>query len=152
MQGYSSISLGVSQEGEAKVHTKTGEQKIGKILHYLDRMVKICHEWTEVVLQLCGEYFLVTLLADHCLNSTAWLNMVADHVRTFMTTVFNVWLQWDNESCVTNLKSSPTGFLQSVHCTQVSSAVSRSQSRRSALGCGETGMFSGPCSVFATKY
>lgn len=43
MQGYSSISLGVSQEGEAKVHTKTGEQKIGKILHYLDRMVKICY-------------------------------------------------------------------------------------------------------------
>lgn len=72
MQGYSSISLGVSQEGEAKVHTKTGEQKIGKILHYLDRMVKICYEWI-----------------NHCLNGTAWLNMVADHVRTFMTTVFN---------------------------------------------------------------
>lgn len=57
MQGYSSISLRVSQEDEAKVHTKTGEQKIGKILHYLDRMVKICYEWIEVVLQLCGEYF-----------------------------------------------------------------------------------------------
>lgn len=111
-QGYSSISLGVSQEGETKVHTKTGEQKIGKILHYLDCMLRICYEWILVVLQLCGESFLVTLLAAHCLNGTAWLNMVADHVHPFMTTVFNACLQWDNE-----LSSQTSNHLKRVFLT-----------------------------------
>ncbi len=38
---------------------------------------------------------------EHCLNATAYLSIVADHVHPFMTTVYNV----------TQLKSSQTGFL-----------------------------------------
>ncbi len=38
---------------------------------------------------------------EHCLNTTAYLSIVADHVHPFMTTVYNV----------TKLTSSQTGFL-----------------------------------------
>ncbi len=47
----------------------------------------------------------------HCLNATACLRIVADHVHPFMTTVYpssDGYFQQDN---VTKLKSSQTGFL-----------------------------------------
>ncbi len=40
----------------------------------------------------------------HCLNATAYLSIVADHVHPFMTTVYP-------NSDVTKLKSPQTGFL-----------------------------------------
>ncbi len=82
---------------------------------------------------------------EHCLNSTAYLSIVADHVP--------LWLQCSHLLMatsskimhhVTKLKSSQTGFLmtmtwQWVHFTQMASTVTRSQSNRAPLGCGGTG-------------
>ncbi len=48
---------------------------------------------------------------EHCLNATAYLSIVAEHVHPFMNTVYpssDGYLQQDN---VTKLKSSQTGFL-----------------------------------------
>ncbi len=50
---------------------------------------------------------------EHCLNATAYLSIVADHVHPFMTTVYSHLLMVTSSSImhVTKLKSSQTGFL-----------------------------------------
>ncbi len=44
-----------------------------------------------------GDIFLVP--TEHCLNATAYLSIVADHVHPFMTTVCPSSFQQDNASC-----------------------------------------------------
>ncbi len=50
---------------------------------------------------------------DHRLNATAYLNIVADHVHPFMTTVYHLLMAISSRIMhhVTKLKSSLTGFL-----------------------------------------
>ncbi len=61
-----------------------------------------------------GDIFLAHFVPiEHCLNATAYLSIVADHVHPFITTVY---LSSDATSSrimhhVTKLKSSQTGFL-----------------------------------------
>ncbi len=54
-------------------------------------------------IQMSGGYFLGTLWApEHCLNTTAYLSIVADHVHPFMTTVYpssDGYFQQDNAPC-----------------------------------------------------
>ncbi len=59
---------------------------------------------------------------EHCLNTTAYLSIVADHVHPFMTTVY----------------PSSDGYFQK-DFTQMASTVTRSQSNGAPLGCGGTG-------------
>ncbi len=49
-----------------------------------------------------GKYILGTLPIEHCLNATAYLSIVADHVHPFMTTVFpssDGYVQQDDAAC-----------------------------------------------------
>ncbi len=50
---------------------------------------------------------------EHCLNTTAYLSIVADHVHPFMTTVYQSSDATSSRIMhhVTKLKSSQTGFL-----------------------------------------
>ncbi len=50
---------------------------------------------------------------EHCLNATAYLSIVADHVHPFMTTVYHLLMATSSRIMlhVTKLKSSQTGFL-----------------------------------------
>ncbi len=50
---------------------------------------------------------------EHCLNTTAYLSIVADHVHPFMTTVYHLLMTTSSRIMhhVTKLKSSQTGFL-----------------------------------------
>ncbi len=50
---------------------------------------------------------------EHCLNATAYLSIVADHVHPFMTTVYPSSDDYSSRIMhhVTKLKSSQTGFL-----------------------------------------
>ncbi len=50
---------------------------------------------------------------EHCLNTTVYLSIVADHVHPFMTTVYHLLMTTSSRIMhhVTKLKSSQTGFL-----------------------------------------
>ncbi len=50
---------------------------------------------------------------EHCLNATAYLSIVTDHVHPFMTTVYHLLMATSSRIMhrVTKLKSSQTGFL-----------------------------------------
>ncbi len=48
---------------------------------------------------------------EHCLNATAYLSIVPDHVHPFMTTVYPSTDDHFQQDNVTKLKSSRTGFL-----------------------------------------
>ncbi len=50
---------------------------------------------------------------EHCLNATAYLSIVVDHVHSFMTTVYHLLMTTSSRIMhhVTKLKSSQTGFL-----------------------------------------
>ncbi len=48
---------------------------------------------------------------EYCLNATAYLSIVAEHVHPFMTTVYPSSDGYFQEDNVTKLKSSQTGFL-----------------------------------------
>ncbi len=114
---------------------------------------------------------------EHCLNATAYLSIVSDHVHPFMTTVYHLLMATSSRIMhhVTKLKSSQTW--QWVHHSQMASTVTRSQSNIAPLGCGGTrdhgcaadksaatawcyhvnmdqnlwGMFPTPCWIYATK-
>jgi len=47
----------------------------------------------------------------HCLNSTAYLSIVSDHVHPFMTTTSDGYFQQDNAPCHIKLESFQIGFL-----------------------------------------
>ncbi len=52
---------------------------------------------------------------EHCLNTTSYLSIVADHVHPFMTTVYSSSDEYTSSRImhhVTKLKSSQTGFLK----------------------------------------
>ncbi len=81
---------------------------------------------------------------EHCLNATAYLSIVADHVHPFMTTVYPSSDATSSRIMhhVTKLKSSQTGFLNLTMSSLYSNhnyTVTRSQSNRAPLGCGGTG-------------
>ncbi len=120
---------------------------------------------------------------EHRLNATAYLSIVADHVHPFMTTVYpssDGYFQQDNApSQSSNHLRLVSWTWKLVHFTQMASTVTRSQSNRASLGCGETGdshdgceadksaattwcyhvnmdqnlwgMFPKPCWIYATK-
>ncbi len=50
---------------------------------------------------------------EHCLNATAYLSIVADHVHPFIATVYHLLMATSSRIMhhVTKLKSSQTGFL-----------------------------------------
>ncbi len=81
---------------------------------------------------------------NDCLNATAYLSIVADHVHPFITTVYpfsdGYFLQ-DNTtiSQSSNHLRLVSWTWQWVHFTQMASTVTRSQSNRAPLGCGGTG-------------
>ncbi len=127
-----------------------------------------------------GDIFVARFVpSEHCLNTTVYLSIVADHVHPFMISVPSS----DDTSSrimhhVTKLKSSQTGFLN-MTMSSLYSTVTRSQSNRASLGCGGTGdshhgcaadksaatawcyhvnmeqnlweMFPTPCWIYATK-
>ncbi len=129
-----------------------------------------------------GEIFLAHLVpTEHCLNATAYLSIVADHVHPFMTPSSDGYFQQDNAPCQ-KAQIISDWFLEHdklFHFTQRASTVTRSQSIKAPLGCGGTedlnhgctvdksavtawcyyvninqnlwGMFSTPCWVYATK-
>ncbi len=80
---------------------------------------------------------------EHCLNTTAYPSIVADHVHPFMTTVYRSsdgYFQQDNAPSQSSNHLKPVFWTwQWVHFTQMASTVTRSQSNRAALGCGGTG-------------
>ncbi len=80
---------------------------------------------------------------EHCINATAYLRIVADHVHPFMTTVRHLLMATSSRIMhhVTKLKSSQTGFLNMTMSSlySIASTVTRSQSNRAPLGCGGTG-------------
>ncbi len=80
---------------------------------------------------------------EHCLNTTVYLSIVADHVHPFMTTVYP---SSDATSSRIMHMSQSSNHLrlvswtwQWVHFTQMASTVTRSQSNRAPLGCSGTG-------------
>ncbi len=80
---------------------------------------------------------------EHCLNTTAYLSIVADHIHPFMTTVYpssdDFFQQENAPSQSSNHLRLVSWTWQWVHFTQMSSTVTRSQSNRALLGCGGTG-------------
>ncbi len=49
---------------------------------------------------------------EHNLNATAYLSIVADHLHSFMTTVYHLLMYFQQDNAhVTKIKSSQTGFL-----------------------------------------
>ncbi len=89
---------------------------------------------------------------EHCLNATAYLSIVADHVHPFMTTVYpfsDGFFQQDNTpSQSSNHLRLVSWTWQWVHFTQMASTVTRSQSmNRASLGCGGTGDSHHGCAV-----
>ncbi len=80
---------------------------------------------------------------EHCLNATAYLSIVADHVHPFMTTVdpsSKGYFQQDNAPCH-KAQIISDWFLEhdNEFFTQMASTVTRSKSNRAPLGCGGTG-------------
>lgn len=78
---------------------------------------------------------------EHPLNATAYLNIDAEHISSFRTTV-----QPSSDACF-QLNNVPGREAQIIsdwslehagHCTQIESTVTRSQSNREALRCGGT--------------
>ncbi len=80
---------------------------------------------------------------EHRLNTTAYLSIVADHVHPFMTTVYHLLMLrpavYYTMSQSSNHLRLVSWTWQWVHVTQMASTVTRSQSNRAPLGCGETG-------------
>ncbi len=80
---------------------------------------------------------------EHCLIVTAYLSIVAEHVRPFMSTVYpssDDYFQQDNApSQRSNHLRLVSWTWQWVHFTQMASTVTRSQSNRAPLACGGTG-------------
>lgn len=77
---------------------------------------------------------------EHCLNTTAYLSFVADHIHCVTTSVLT--------HLVVKHKSPQSGFLDvtvSFLCSKYSlfSAVTRLQSNRAPLGYGRTGLCAG---------
>ncbi len=62
---------------------------------------------------------------EHCLNLTAYLSIVADHVHPFMTTVYPSSDVTSSRIMhrVTKLKSSQTGFLNMTMCSLYSNGL-----------------------------
>ncbi len=81
---------------------------------------------------------------NDCLNATAYLSIVADHVHPFMTTVYpfsDGYFQQDNTP-YHKAQIISDWFLEHDNeftFTQMASTVTRSQSNRAPLGCGGTG-------------
>ncbi len=79
---------------------------------------------------------------EHCLNSTVYLSIVADHVHLFMTTVYPSSDATSNRICTMSQSSNHLRLVswtrQWAHFTQMASTVTRSQSNRAPLGCGRT--------------
>ncbi len=89
-----------------------------------------------------GDIFLAHLVPiEHCLNTTVYLSIVADHVHPFMTTVYHLLMTTSSRIIhhITNHLRLVSWTWQWVHFTQMSSTVTRSQSNRAPLGCGGTG-------------
>ncbi len=81
---------------------------------------------------------------ERCLNATAYLSIVTDHVYPFMTTEYpssDGYFQQDNAPCQksSNHLRMVSWTIQWVHFTQMASTVTRSQSNRVPLVCGGTG-------------
>ncbi len=80
---------------------------------------------------------------EHCLNTTAYLSIVADHVHPFMTTVYSSSDATSSRIMhhVTKLKSSQTGFLNMTMSLLYSNSLHSHQIsiNRAPLGCGGTG-------------
>lgn len=70
---------------------------------------------------------------DHCLNSAAYLSIVADHVHTFTTSVHSVLMAASGSSCHLTVFLNMT---MSNFCTQTTSTITTSQSNRAPIGCG----------------
>ncbi len=67
---------------------------------------------------------------EHCLNSTVYLSIVADHVHPFMTTVYTYLLMAISSRImhhVTKLKSSQTGFLNMTMSSLYSNGLHKHQ-------------------------
>ncbi len=87
---------------------------------------------------------------EHCLNATAYLSIVADHVHPFMTTVYqssDVYFQQDNAPCHKAQIISDWFLEHDNEFTQMASTVTRSQSNRAPLGCGGTGDWHHGCAA-----
>ncbi len=82
------------------------------------------------------------LPTEHCLNATAYLSIVADHIHLFMTTVYHLLMLIPAGYCIMSQSSNHLRLVswtwQWVHFTQMISTVTRSQSNRAPLGCGGT--------------
>ncbi len=81
---------------------------------------------------------------EHCLNTTVFLSIVADHLHPFMTTVYpssDEYFQQDNAACH-KAQIISDWFLEHDNeftLLQMASTVTRSQSNRAPLGCGGMG-------------
>ncbi len=79
---------------------------------------------------------------EHCLNTTVYLSIVADHVHHFMTTVNHLlmYFQQDNAPCHKAQIISDWFLEHDDEFTLLKwPPVTRSQSNRAPLGCDETG-------------
>lgn len=69
------------------------KQLVNERTTWIDGPIPPC----SAVVSVCGEFFLATLWAiiNHCLNATAYLSIIADHMHPFMATIYS----HDNASC-----------------------------------------------------
>ncbi len=74
---------------------------------------------------------------EHHLIATGYLNIVADHVHPFMTTLYTS--SDATSSRIMHHLRLVSWTWQWVHFTQITSTVTRSPSNRASLGCGGTG-------------
>ncbi len=108
----------------------------------------VLSQWFRLVVVVWGIFSWHTLgpfvPIEHCLNTTAYLSIVADHVHPFMTTVYpssDGYFQQDNAPCH-KAQIISDWFLEHekwFHFTQMASTVTRSQSIKAPLGCSGTG-------------
>ncbi len=80
---------------------------------------------------------------EHHLNATVYLSIVTDHVHPLMTTVYHLLMATSSRIMHMSQSSNHLRLVswtwQWVHFTQMACTVTRSQSNRAPLGCGETG-------------
>ncbi len=79
---------------------------------------------------------------EHCLNATVYLSIVADHVHSFMTTVYpssDGYFQQDNAACQKALITSDWFLEHDNEFTLLKWPPQSPDLNRALLGCGGTG-------------